>query len=118
MLQDFQEHINHTFPFLKGKKILLAISGGIDSVVLAHLLHQSKYEIVLAHCNFKLRGNESDLDQVFVNDLANQLKLPFLLFLFLRMHMHNLTNFLFKLLLENYVMNGLKKFVKKINWII
>ena len=77
MLQDFQEHINHTFPFLKGKKILLAISGGIDSVVLAHLLHQSKYEIVLAHCNFKLRGNESDLDQVFVNDLANQLKLPF-----------------------------------------
>ena len=77
MLHDFQEHINHKFPFLKGKKILLAISGGIDSVVLAHLLHQSKYDVALAHCNFQLRGEDSDLDEAFVKKLANELKLPF-----------------------------------------
>ncbi|MFT7330598.1 MAG: tRNA(Ile)-lysidine synthase, partial [Roseivirga sp.] len=78
MLHDFQEHINHKFPFLKGKKLLLATSGGIDSVVLAHLfLTLTDVEVSLAHCNFQLRGKESDLDEAFVKKLANEMNIPF-----------------------------------------
>ena len=74
MLAKFQQHINQNFSFLKDKKLLIAISGGIDSVVLTHLLHQLEYNISLAHCNFKLRGKESDLDEDFVKNLAKKLE--------------------------------------------
>lgn len=70
MLQDFQIHIEKNFPFLKNKKLLVAISGGIDSVVLSHLLKELQQNITLAHCNFKLRESESDLDEEFVIDFA------------------------------------------------
>ena len=66
MLQNFQEHINKNFPFLKDKKLLIAISGGLDSVVLSHLFYKLNYTIYLAHCNFKLRGTESNLDEDFI----------------------------------------------------
>lgn len=74
MKLSLQKHINTNFPFIEGKKLLIAISGGIDSVVLAHLLHELGYEILLAHCNFKLRGKESDLDEEFVGALGEKLK--------------------------------------------
>lgn len=54
------------------KKILLAVSGGIDSVVMCSLFHQVKYPFAIAHCNFQLRGNESDADEKFVSDLAKK----------------------------------------------
>lgn len=73
MLQKFKEHININFPFLKDKKLLIAISGGLDSVVLTHLFHQlNNAEIALAHCNFKLRDEESDLDEEFVINLSQK----------------------------------------------
>ena len=72
MLQKFQKHINNKFPFLKDKKLLLAISGGLDSVVLYHLFSELKFAISLAHCNFNLRGKESDLDEEFVNLLPQK----------------------------------------------
>jgi len=75
MLTLFKKHINQNFPFLKDAKLLIAISGGIDSVVLAHLLHQLNYNFSFAHCNFNLRGKESDLDEVFVKELASDLKI-------------------------------------------
>lgn len=77
MLQDFQQHINQKFPFLKDKKLLIAISGGIDSVVLTHLLHQLKYDVSLAHCNFQLRDKDSNLDEEFVKNIAKKLDLKF-----------------------------------------
>ena len=75
MLQKLQKHITNNFPFLKGKKILIAISGGVDSVVLTHLFQQLNFEIYLAHCNFQLREKESDLDEKFVIELGNNLDL-------------------------------------------
>ena len=77
MLSKFQKQLSENLHFLKEKKLLLAISGGIDSVVLAYLLQQLDYDISLAHCNFKLRGIESDGDEQFVRDFAseNNLKL-------------------------------------------
>jgi tRNA(Ile)-lysidine synthase len=72
MLQKFKKHININFPFLKDKKLLIAISGGVDSVVLTHLLHELNFDISLAHCNFQLREKESDLDEEFIGLLAQK----------------------------------------------
>jgi len=66
MLTKFQNHINKNLSFLNEKKLLLAISGGIDSMVLLQLCHQLKLDIRVAHCNFQLRGDESDADEEFV----------------------------------------------------
>ncbi|RRJ88894.1 tRNA lysidine(34) synthetase TilS [Flavobacterium macacae] len=70
MLFKFQKHLSENLPFLREKKLLLAISGGIDSIVLAQLLRQSGYAVSLAHCNFNLRGSESDGDEQFVRNFA------------------------------------------------
>ncbi|RDI56148.1 tRNA lysidine(34) synthetase TilS [Flavobacterium glaciei] len=70
MLQKFQNHLLHNFHFLNGKKILLATSGGKDSMVMLHLFQQLDYKIGIAHCNFQLRGMESFEDQNFVQDYA------------------------------------------------
>ncbi|MBS9767350.1 MAG: tRNA lysidine(34) synthetase TilS [Flavobacteriaceae bacterium] len=75
MIKRFKKHIEQKFPFLKKEKILVAISGGVDSVVLTHLLSELEYHIALAHCNFKLRGAESDKDEIFVENLGKQLKI-------------------------------------------
>ncbi|MEQ3664708.1 MULTISPECIES: tRNA lysidine(34) synthetase TilS [unclassified Olleya] len=73
--EHFQNHINNTLPFLRISKLLLAISGGLDSVILTHLCKKSGLDITLAHCNFNLRGIESDGDEKFVTDLADSLEL-------------------------------------------
>ena len=75
MLQKFQQHIQNEFSFLHGKKLLVAISGGIDSVVLTHLLSNLNYGISLAHCNFKLRAEESDADELFVKNLSKKMNI-------------------------------------------
>lgn len=73
MLKEFQKHIQNHFPFLQNSKLLLAVSGGIDSVVLAHLTHQLKFNFSICHCNFQLRGEESNKDEIFVMKLSNDL---------------------------------------------
>ena len=73
MRAELQEHINAKFSFLYDKNLLIAISGGIDSVVLTHLLHKLNFKISLAHCNFSLRGKESNEDEEFVKELGKKL---------------------------------------------
>ncbi|HLT33930.1 MAG TPA: tRNA lysidine(34) synthetase TilS [Aquaticitalea sp.] len=75
MLNKFKSHIEAKFPFLKDAKVLIAISGGMDSVVLTHLCHELQLNMALAHCNFNLRGAESDGDEDFVLQLAEDLEL-------------------------------------------
>jgi tRNA(Ile)-lysidine synthase len=55
------------------KKTLLAVSGGRDSVVMCHLFHQARFPFAIAHCNFQLRGEESDGDEQLVKQLAEKL---------------------------------------------
>ncbi|WP_428741393.1 tRNA lysidine(34) synthetase TilS [Tenacibaculum sp.] len=75
MTEELAKHIDNYFPFLKEKKLLIAISGGVDSVVLTHLFHKLGFTIALAHCNFQLRGDESHLDEEFVKNLGKELSI-------------------------------------------
>lgn len=70
MLNEFKRHLQLNFQNLLQQPFLLACSGGVDSVVLAHLCHSLQLEFSLAHANFKLRGIESDKDEEFVHKLA------------------------------------------------
>lgn len=70
MLTAFNTHIKNNFSGLTNQKILLAVSGGVDSMVLADLCLKSDFNISIAHCNFKLRGDESDADERFVLEFA------------------------------------------------
>ena len=77
MFDAFQRHLSNQFDFLSGKRLLVACSGGIDSMVLADLLERSGHDISLAHCNYSLRGAESDGDRDFVRDYATRNGIPF-----------------------------------------
>lgn len=73
MFPKFKQHINSKMPFLKEKRLLLACSGGVDSVALTHLCIALELDVALAHCNFSLRDEESDGDEAFVLELALKL---------------------------------------------
>ncbi len=73
MLQElFAQHINSRLSILKNKKLLLAVSGGVDSMVMLHLCNHQQLEIAIAHMNFKLRGEDSDQDATFVKEVAHR----------------------------------------------
>ena len=72
MHQEFQTYINRCNLLAEGDRLVLALSGGIDSMVLADLLLKTKADFVVAHCNFHLRGEESDGDEKFVHDFAEE----------------------------------------------
>ncbi len=74
LLQDFIENISAHSLWKKQDHLYLACSGGLDSVVLAHLLHASGFDFTILHCNFQLRGEESERDEHFVNELSHHLK--------------------------------------------
>lgn len=63
--------------FNPADKVLLAVSGGKDSVLMTHLFNEAHFTFGIAHCNFKLRGDESDGDEIFTRNLAGQFNVPF-----------------------------------------
>ena len=73
----FEQHIKSQFPFLFKQKILVAVSSGLDSMVLTDLCLKSGLNFALAHCNFKLRELESDKEEAFVLDYSKTHKLTF-----------------------------------------
>ena len=66
MFLKFQNHLSTHFPFLQKAKVLIAVSGGLDSMVLLDLISKTNIKFAVAHCNFQLRGDESDADENFV----------------------------------------------------
>jgi tRNA(Ile)-lysidine synthase len=72
LLRSFHEFAAAERLFSTGDRLLLAVSGGMDSTVLCALCHQSGIDFAIAHCNFRLRGAESDRDEAFVRGLGNQ----------------------------------------------
>lgn len=76
MLEAFKKHIGNNFPELFDNHFLIACSGGLDSIVLTVLCQQAGLQFSLAHCNFGLRGANSDKDEEFVRNHAKALKRP------------------------------------------
>jgi tRNA(Ile)-lysidine synthase len=70
MLERFKKYIAENNLINHGDRILLAVSGGIDSMVMTHLFLQAGYEVGIAHCNFSLRAAESDNDEKMVSEFA------------------------------------------------
>lgn len=77
LLQQFIQTIKSKNLFSPKDKLFLAVSGGVDSVVLCELCRQAGYYFVIAHCNFKLRDKESERDKGFVKELAKKYDVEF-----------------------------------------
>jgi tRNA(Ile)-lysidine synthase len=77
MIEELKEFIAENKLINESDRILLAVSGGIDSMVMAHLFVDLKADIGIAHCNFSMRGKESDGDEELVRQFALTNKIPF-----------------------------------------
>src|SRR5262245_44907862 len=82
LLDTYKNYITEHHLFSPKDKLLLAVSGGVDSVVLCELCKQGGYDFVIAHCNFQLRGEESDGDEAFVKQLGTNYNVPVLIKIF------------------------------------
>jgi len=77
MIYEFKKFIKENIIIKPDKRILLAVSGGIDSMVMADLFLRSGYKIAIAHCNFSLRAKESDKDEELVRIYSDNHNIPF-----------------------------------------
>ena len=77
MVEQFLKYIRNEKLFHSSQLILLAVSGGADSMLMLHLFVQTGFPVAVAHCNFKLRGSESDADEQFVADYCDRHNLTF-----------------------------------------
>jgi tRNA(Ile)-lysidine synthase len=77
MLLKFKKYIAEHNLFMPGDKILLAVSGGIDSMVMTHLFMNAGIAMGIAHCNFSLRFAESDKDEELVSEFAAKNNIEF-----------------------------------------
>lgn len=77
LAESFNAYILKEFLFTKKDRLLIAVSGGVDSVVLCRLCKAAGYDFSIAHCNFQLRGEESNGDEMFLKELSETLDVPF-----------------------------------------
>jgi tRNA(Ile)-lysidine synthase len=77
MQQQFLKYIKNHQLFSTSDKVLLATSGGIDSRAMLHLFHSAGIQTAIVHCNFRLRGEQSEADESFVRQLAESYNMPF-----------------------------------------
>ena len=77
MLPQFTQFLTHSCLVQKNNRLLLAVSGGVDSVVMCEWMHQAGMTFGIAHCNFQLRGEAADGDEMFVAKLAQKYGVPF-----------------------------------------
>jgi tRNA(Ile)-lysidine synthase len=77
VIERFKENIEKSGFLKKDDKLLLTVSGGVDSVVMVHLFNSIGSNFSIAHCNFKLRGEESEKDEEFVKKLAQEIGVDF-----------------------------------------
>lgn len=77
MIEQFLKYVQDEKLFHSSQRILLAISGGADSMVMLHLFRNAGYSFAVAHCNFHLRGEESDGDEHFVADYCDRYNLEY-----------------------------------------
>ncbi len=77
LIQRFKGYIQKENLFREKDKLMLAVSGGIDSVVLCELCKQAGYDFAIAHCNFQLRESDSQRDEKFVSELAGRYNVDF-----------------------------------------
>jgi len=76
-IYDIYQYISENQLLEDGAKVIVGVSGGADSVALLDILHSLKYECVVAHCNFHLRGEESNRDSFFVEELCEKYNLKY-----------------------------------------
>ena len=77
LIDRFEDYVKSHSLFSRSQRILLAVSGGVDSMVMMSLFSECGYNAGVAHCNFQLRGEESDEDEVLVAKEAARYGLPF-----------------------------------------
>ncbi len=76
LLRQFQKYLQESLAIAENDRIILAVSGGRDSMLMAYLFIQLGYDCRLAHCNFSLRGADSDADEALVRQFAAQYTVP------------------------------------------
>jgi len=74
LLHQFNQYIQQYSLFQKNERLLIAVSGGVDSIVLCELCYLSGFDFEIAHCNFQLRGEDSEADEILVMETAKKYK--------------------------------------------
>ena len=77
MKEEFLKHLSLKKLCTAKDKILLAVSSGLDSMVMLHLFQTGKFNVSVAHVNFQLRGSESDGDEQFIKEYCSRHSVPF-----------------------------------------
>ena len=108
------QYINEKHLFHRSDKILVALSGGADSVALLRVLLLEGYNCFAAHCNFHLRGEESDRDEEFVQNCVEGWMCHFRLYILIRTDMLPEKEFLLRWPHANLGMNGSNRYVYRL----
>lgn len=77
MIRKIDKYIGNNNLLQLNDKVIVGFSGGADSIALLHVLTRLDYACIAAHCNFHLRGEESDRDEAFAQEEAKKLNIPF-----------------------------------------